>query len=144
MQFYRITHPDGRLEFHTVGTEATKRAKETGGQSESIEVDTNKQGLLAFFNDLAGKAPVPDVSSTDEPIEAPIHQHASREEACPRCKWTPRMCEGYVRQKLLSLTIDAMKQWIDERDGWELSTIVEAITYRLTELTQIATGKRAG
>jgi hypothetical protein len=63
MQFYRITHPDGRLEFGTVGTEAAKRAKEVGGQSESIEVDTNKQGLLAFFNDLAGSAPTPDPSS---------------------------------------------------------------------------------
>ncbi len=142
MQFYQITHPDGRLEFATVGTEASKRAKEIGGKSEAIEVETNKQGLLAMFNKLAGSAPTPDASSVSEPEEGPIHQHKGNNEPCPKCKWTPKMCEGYIKQKLRGLTVDAMKEWIDTREGWELSTIVESITYRLSELAQSVSGKK--
>jgi len=142
MQFYRITHPDGRLEFGTVGTEAAKRAKEIGGKSESIEVGTTKQDLLAMFNELAGKAPTPDASSVSEPEEAPIHHsHLGKQEACPKCKFTPKVAESYVANRVRSLNVDALKEWIDTREGWELSTIVEAITYRLGELVQQATGK---
>lgn len=143
MQFYRITHPDGRLEFSTVGTEAAKRAKEVGGQSESIEVDTTKPSLLKFFNDLAGSAPVVDTSSANEPADAPIeHVHRDQQTACPKCKFTPRVAESYVANRIKSLNVDALKQWIDTREGWELSTVVEAITYRLGELVATATGKK--
>lgn len=143
MQFYRITHPDGRLEFSTVGTEATKRAKEIGGTSEPIEVDTNKQGLLKFFNELAGSAPTPDEPAASEPVDEPIHHsHTGKETACPKCKWTPRMAEGYVASVKRRLTVEGMKEWINEREGWELSTIVAEITDRLCDLVAISTGKK--
>jgi hypothetical protein len=77
-------------------------------------VDTNKQGLLAFFNDLAGKAPVPDASSTSEPEDVPIqHLHRDQQTACPKCKFTPRVAESYVANRIKSLNVDAFKEWID-------------------------------
>lgn len=141
MQFYKITHPDGRLEFGTVGTEATKRAKEIGGTSEAIEVETNKQGLLAFFNELAGSAPTPDTSSVTEPTAAPIQHSTGREVACEKCKFTPKAAQSYLAVIKKGLTMDAIREWIEEREGWELASTIETITHRLSDLAKAATGK---
>jgi hypothetical protein len=54
------------------------------------------------------------------------------------------VAESYVANRFKSLNVDALKEWIETREGWELSTIVEAVTYRLGELVAIATGKKTG
>lgn len=136
MDFYRLKVPDA--EWLTRQGDAIKAARAEKVEWEKVEIPTNKkEEMQSWLNANARGTSGSLISEPDEPL-LPSH---GKEEACPKCKWTPRMCEGYIRQKLAGLTVDAVKQWIEEREGWELATIVEAITYRLTDLAKLV-GKR--
>lgn len=147
MQFYKIIHAGG-IEFDTVQTSAKARAKETGGSWEAIEVETNKPGLLTFFNDLsreaAGGAPAIVAAVDDnEPIAAPAPAHVhDKGETCKKCKFDAKAQQRWLDITVKSLNVQAMKQWIEERDGWELASVVESLMIRLGDITQTITGKK--
>jgi hypothetical protein len=136
MDFYRLKTPGA--EWLTRQGDAIKAARAEKVEWEKIEVPTSKkEEMQTWLNTHARGGIAVAVESEDEPL----HEHRGKEEACLKCKWTPRMCEAYIKQKLLSLTVEAMKQWIEEREGWELTAIVEAITHRLLELSKLV-GKK--
>lgn len=143
MQFHQITHPDGRLEFDTVETRAKARAKEVGGTSEAVEIATDKKSLLEKFNELASGAPAGVPITAPAPIadEAAPAPRPAPTTTCPKCKFNHRSAEQYVSRMKLNLTVEAVKEWIEERDGWELSAIVEATTRRLSDMARRITGK---
>lgn len=144
MDFYRLKKPGS--EWFTRQGDAIKAAKADKVEWEKIEVPTSKkEEMQAWLNTNVRDAAAPqmivpsDIEADSEPGPT-VHR---KEEACPKCKWTPKMCEGYVRQKLQSMTVEALKEWIETREGWELASIIESITYRLSLLAKQAVGKKA-
>lgn len=142
MDFYRLKQPGS--EWFSRQGDVIKASKAAGVDWEKVEVPDSKPERLAWLNAHArgGSNPLaiqPD-ETDNEPLPVPIA--AKDNVACPKCKWTPRMCEGFTERVHLSATVDGLKRWIEQQDGWALSTIVEAITYRLIDLARIATGKK--
>lgn len=141
MDFYRLKQPGS--EWFARQGDVIKAAKAAGVEWEKVEVPDSKPDRLVWLNANARDGAVTVASPASEPEEAPVHHsHGGKETACPKCKFTPRQAESYVAIVKRGLTIDAMKQWLEEREGWELSTLVETITSRLSDLVQIATGKK--
>lgn len=140
MQFYKIKHAGG-IEFDTVRTAAQNRAKETGGSWEAIEMGNDKASLIPFFNDLAKEAAggAPSAVEQAEP-EAPAYE--PKGETCKKCKFDYRAQERWLAITLKGLHVQAVKQWIEEREGWELATVVESLMGRLTDIAKIITSKK--
>jgi hypothetical protein len=143
MQFYRITHPDGRLEF----SHGRHRGHQAGqGDRRSVRVDRGghqQAGPAQVLQRACRQCPCPGGRYIDRERavdDAPIdqHKHTGKEEHCPKCKFTPRQAEAYVASRKRMLNIDALKEWINERSGWELSTIIAEITDRLSDLVRKA------
>lgn len=136
MDFYRLKQPGS--EWFSRQGDVIKASKAAGVDWEKVEVPDSKPDRLEWLNANARGGITPmAVEAEDIPLTPP----AGKEEACPKCKWTPRMCDGYVKMKLQSLTMDAIREFIEQKEGWELSSVIEAITSRLSDLVKLA-GKK--
>lgn len=139
MDFYRLKQPGSEwLPRQGDAAQANKTAK-VGW--EKIEVPTSsKPKMLEWLNANARDGAIPlVVAAADEPVQPP---RSGKEEHCPKCKFTPRQADAYVATIKRGMTMEGIKQFIEERTGWELSTVVESITARLIELAKEATGKK--
>jgi hypothetical protein len=139
MDFYRLKRPGS--EWLTRQGDAIKAARAEKVEWEKIEVPTTKkEEMQAWLNANArdGSVTITPAELADEPLQTRPQDNT----ACPKCKWTPRMIEGYTERVKQSATIEGLRRWIEEREGWELTTVVEAVISRVTELAKLV-GKKA-
>lgn len=141
MDFYRLKQPGS--EWFSRQGDAIKASKAAGVEWEKVEVPDSKPERLAWLNENAREGATVTVEATEvsEDVPEPVRP-SGKEEHCPKCKFTPRQAEAYVNNKKRMFNVQALKEWIEEREGWELATVIEEITHRLSELAKQATGQR--
>lgn len=140
MDFYRLNKPGS--EWFSRQGDAIKAAKAAGVDWEKVEVPDSKPDRLAWLNENVRGGATTTVTVENEVEETPQPVRGGKEEHCPKCKFTPRQADAYVATRKRTLSMDALKEWIAEREGWELATVVQEIIERLSDLAKLAGGER--
>jgi hypothetical protein len=118
-----------------------RRQVQAGPGHETHDIPTDKSGLFVWLNANfgSGVAATPAEPVDDQPLPAIA---GGKEESCPKCKFTPTMAQRIVDNKKRDLNMEAIREWLEQRNGWELTTVIETITFRLTQLAAAATGAK--
>jgi hypothetical protein len=109
-----------------------RRQIQAGPGHETHDIPTDKSGLFVWLNNNFGSG----VAAT--PPEEADQPLPKKEGTCPKCKFTAKMAQAHVENRKRSLNMQGLKLYIEAAQGWELSTVVEAIVYRLQEIAGMA------
>lgn len=107
-----------------------------------VDIPLVAASLAQFLNDRNVPAfPVFTAETVADP-EPVTTLPAVSGEVCKKCKFDDRAQERWLQAKLAGLNLHAVKQWVLNRHGNDLASVVEAVTYRLSELVAQATERK--